>query len=105
MSSLAVFHPVKVNRSELREQQSRYLREASGNVVIEIVGRSEEEERYIVDKQYFDELIEKLKATKETMEILSDRRLFNQIMKASATIDEDIRLGKLHSFEEAFGEE
>ncbi len=33
-----------------------------------------------------------------------DQKLFSQILKASATIDEDMRLGILHSFEDAFGE-
>jgi hypothetical protein len=38
----------------------------------------------------------------ETLEIMADRRLFDQIMAASETIDDDLRRGKLHSFEEAF---
>ena len=33
-----------------------------------------------------------------------DSKLFNQLLRASVTMDEDIRLGKLHSIEEAFGE-
>jgi hypothetical protein len=38
----------------------------------------------------------------ETLEIAADRRLFVQILKAAATLKGDLRLGKLHSFEEAF---
>ena len=38
----------------------------------------------------------------ETLEITSDRKLFQQIMNAAATLEDDTRLGKLHSFEEAF---
>ena len=41
----------------------------------------------------------------ETLEIIKDQKLFGQILKASKTIDDDIRLGKLHSFEEAFRED
>jgi hypothetical protein len=40
----------------------------------------------------------------ETLEIAADRRLFRQILKAAATLKEDARLGKLHSFEEAFND-
>ena len=52
-----------------------------------------------------DELVKKLKAATENLAVVKDRKLFSQILKASATMDEDIRLGKLHSFEEAIGEE
>ena len=40
----------------------------------------------------------------ETLEIAADRRLFMQILKAAATLEEDVRVGKLHSFEEAFND-
>jgi hypothetical protein len=36
------------------------------------------------------------------MEIMADRRLFDQIMSASETVERDLKQGKLHSFEEAF---
>lgn len=96
---------IRVNRSELREQQSKYLRQATGNKIVQVVGRVGEEERYVVDSKYLDEVLEKLNSLWETLNIMRDQRLFAQIMKASETIDEDIRLGKLHSLEEAFGEE
>jgi CTP:phosphocholine cytidylyltransferase-like protein len=107
MTALALTQPqkIRVNRSELREKQSKYLRQATGNQIVEVAGRFEEEERYLVDKQYLDDLIAKLRSLTETLNIMKDQRLFSQIMKASETIDEDIRLGKLHSFEEAFGED
>ena len=41
----------------------------------------------------------------ETQEIAKDRRLFNQILIAADTLEEDLRLGKLHSLEDAFAEE
>lgn len=107
MTALALTQPqrIRVNRSDLREQQSKYLREATGNRIVEVAGRVKEEERYVVDKQYLDEMITKMRSLIETLNIMKDQRLFAQIMKASETIDEDLRLGKLHSFEEAFGED
>ena len=96
---------IPVNRSDFRQDQSRYLSEASDQTVVMVVGRREEEEKYIVDKRYFEELQEKLKSLSETLQITMDSKLFSQILRASATVDEDIRLGKLHSLEEAFREE
>ena len=104
--SVALTHPqkIRVNRTDLRDNQSKYLREASGNKILEVSGRAGEE-RYIVDKVYLDEVLRKLKAMHETLEIIKDQKLFGQIVRAWKTIDEDIRLGKLHSFKEAFGED
>jgi len=96
---------IRVNRTDLRDQQSKYLSEASGTTIVEVVGRGTEKERCIVDKQYLDELKKKLRALIETVEIMQDTKLFSQIMRAAPTLDEDARLGKLHSFEEAFGED
>jgi len=96
---------VKVNRSELRRNQSRIFRRAKGRTIIQVTGWSEEDEKYVVDKRYFDDLLQKLRATVETLEITMDPKLFAQILRAADTIDEHARLGKLHSFEEAFGED
>ena len=41
----------------------------------------------------------------ETQEIATDRKLFNQILAARDTLEEDLRLGKLHSLYDAFAEE
>ena len=35
---------------------------------------------------------------------MSDQKLFPQIMMAADTLDDDLRLGRLHSFEEAYEE-
>jgi len=58
----------------------------------------------VIDKEYFDEVLGKLRAAVETLSITTDERLFAQIMAAAKTLDEDIRLGRLRSFEEASGE-
>jgi hypothetical protein len=105
MNAALTPHKIRVNRTDLRDNQSKYLREATGNKILEVSGKAGEEDRYIVDKQYLDAVLRKLKAMHETLEIVKDQKLFSQIVKVSKTIDEDIRLGKLHSFEEAFGED
>ncbi len=94
-----------VNRSELRQKQSATLRLARGNQVVVISATHEEDEKLLMDKKYFDDIVQKLRAVIETLDIMSDQKLFRQIVGVAATLEEDTRLGRLHSFEEAFGEE
>jgi len=106
MSIMDLMQPqmVVVNRSELRQNQSALLRRAKGRAVL-LVKANGEEERVVLDKEYFDQLRKELSNLAETLQIAMDRKLFNQILGAAATLDEDLRLGKLHSVEEAFSEE
>jgi len=78
---------------------------ARGNQVVVITANHEEDEKLLLDKKYFDEIVEKLRAVIETLEITSDQKLFKQILGVAQSLEEDTRLGRLHSFEEAFGEE
>ena len=97
-----------VSRSELRQDQSRVLKQATGKTVVVVTSGSRKEDedtKYIVDKQYWDEVLGKVQALKDTLAITSDPKLFAQMLRAGETVDEDIRLGKLHSFEEAFEED
>ena len=104
MSAVMKPHLVTVKRSELRQKQRATLKKAKGRTVVLISASDEEEEKLVLDKGYFDELVGKLRAAAETLEITMDERLFPRILKAAKTLDKDIRLGKLHSFDEAFGE-
>jgi hypothetical protein len=103
--NLPIPEKVKVNRSQLRQNQSKILRQAKGRTIVEVPGWTEEDGKYVVDKRYFDDLLRKLRATVETLEITADPKLFGQILRAAQTINEEVRGGKLHSFAEAFGEE
>lgn len=107
MSVMALTKPERkiVNRSELRRKQSATLRMARGNQVVLISATHEEDEKLLMDKKYFDDIVQKLRAVIETLDIMSDQKLFKQIVGVAATLEEDTRLGRLHSFEEAFGEE
>jgi hypothetical protein len=95
---------LKVQRSELRQNQSRVLRQASGRNIVQVTGRGGEDEKYVVDKAYFDALLEQFKSIVETLQIVADQALFQRILKGAATVDEDLRHGRLHSLDEAFGE-
>jgi hypothetical protein len=107
MTVKALTRPEKkiVNRSELRQKQRATLRMARGNQVVVISANDQEDEKLLLDKQYFDEIVKQLRAVVETLEIIGDQKLFNQILGVSESLEENTRLGKLHSFEEAFGEE
>ncbi len=108
MSTAAWFRPetISVNRSKLRQQQRECLRRASGRTVLRVTADNHaDEEKYVLDKLYFEELLRRLASTIETLEIMTDRRLLDQILAAAGTLAEDVRRGKLHSLEEAFEEQ
>lgn len=98
-------HQVRVNRSDLRQKQRETLDRAKNNTVVLISATDQEEEKLVLDKKYFEEIVQKLRSVIETLEIMSDQKLFRQIVGVAQTLEEDTRLGKLHSFEEAFREE
>ncbi|MBI3668142.1 MAG: hypothetical protein HY236_18235 [Acidobacteria bacterium] len=107
MSTAGLMQPqiITVRRTELRQHQPALLRKAKGRTVLVVKGPADaEEDKYILDKQYFDQLLEKFASLVETLQIMADRKLFGQILTVADTLEEDLRLGKLHSFEEAFDE-
>ena len=106
MSTMDLMQPTMetVNRSQLRQNQSALLKRAKGRAVL-LVKAKGEEERVVLDKEYFDQLRKELGNLAETLQIAMDRKLFNQILAAAETLDEDLRLGKLHSLEDAFPED
>ena len=95
---------IPVRRSQLRQNQSSLLRKVKGRTVLVIRGPGGEDEKYVLDKEYFQELLKRFSSLVETLEIMADRKLFNQILAAAGTLEEDLRRGRLHSVEEAFGE-
>jgi hypothetical protein len=93
---------VRVKRSDLRQKQRETLCQAKKNTVVVISANDPEDEKLLIDKKYFDDLVRRMRSLVETLEIAADRKLFDQILKAAPTLREDARLDKLHSFEEAF---
>jgi hypothetical protein len=96
---------LEVNRTDLRQHQSQWLKKARGQHVLLIKSNDAEEEKVVLDRQFYEEIRRKLESLLETLEIAMDRKLFNQILAAADTLEEDLRLGKLHSLEDAFAEE
>jgi hypothetical protein len=99
-------HPakVRVNRTEFRQNQRELLDKAKGRTVVVITGEPEEE-KLVLDMKYFDEIMHRLKASIETLEVAMDKRLLANIMAAANTLDDDMRRGKLHSMDEVFSED
>jgi len=99
-------HPleVRVNRSDLRAKQRETLQRAKNNTVVVIEAASDEDEKAVLDKKYYQELVQRLGTLAETLEIMMDRKLFERILRTASNLEKKTRLGKLHSFEDAFGE-
>jgi hypothetical protein len=104
-SAISKLHTIRVNRTYLRDHLRATLNKAKGSTVVAISANDSEDEKLLLDKSYFDDLLTKFKSMMETLEITTDLKLFDQIVRAASTLEDDTRLGKLHSFEEAFGEE
>jgi hypothetical protein len=107
MTALALtrLKTVRINRTELRDNLRAKLDQAQDCTIIEISAPNDEDERVLLDKKYFDKIMQQLRAVIETLDIMSDQKLFKQIVGVAQTLEEDTRLGRLHSFDEAFGEE
>jgi hypothetical protein len=105
MAATVLRNATEVNRSDLRQNQSRWLKKARGPHILLIKANDADEEKVVLDRQYFDEIHKKLESLFETLEIAMDRKLFTQILAAADTLEDDLRLGKLHSLEDAFAED
>jgi hypothetical protein len=95
---------LEVNRSDLRQHQSKWLKKARGKNILLVKSNDAEEEKIVLDRQYFEAIRKRLEGLVETLEIAMDQRLFNQILVAADTLEDDLRLGKLHSLEDALAE-
>ena len=96
---------IEVNRSQLRQNQSALLRRARGRKVLLVKANQPEDEKVVVDREYFDQMRQRLNGLLETLEISMDRKLFNRILAAADTLEADLRAGRLHSLDDAFAEE
>ena len=103
LTEMAPTKAIEVNRTELRADQSTILAKAEGKHIVVVKSpRSSGGEKYIVDSDYFKAVMDRLASALETLEIMMDKRLFNNIMRSMDTLDEDMRRGRLHSFDDAF---
>jgi hypothetical protein len=95
---------VRVNRTDFRQNQRESLNKARGSTVVVITG-DDADEKIVVDKLYFDEIFQKLKASVETLEVTMDKTLMANIFAATKSLSEDLREGRLLTIDEVFSEE
>jgi len=93
----------KVSATTLRGGLKRYMKQARGGKVVLIENRRQES-KYLVDKQWLDTVMRERESTLATLEILADRELTNRSLKLAEAIDEDVRVGRLHTMAEVFDE-
>ena len=104
--SLTLTRPERkqVNRSEFRENLSAFLKQTKGYTVLKVTTPGGNEVKYVVDEKYFEELIRRLKAAIETLEIASDPKLYTRLLRESQELEQS-SADALYSFEEAFAED
>lgn len=105
-SSIQPKEKVRVSRTEFRNNQRDFLDKAKGRTVVVITSSEKEEgEKLVLDKQYFDAIMQRLKAYVETLEVAKDTKLLNNIIAAAQSLDEELRQGRLHSMDDVFSED
>lgn len=94
----------RVSTTKFRNRVKDYLSKAKGDRIV-LVDNRRRDPKYIVDKVWFDDLMKDCKSTIATLEILADYKLTERLVRLSATIDADLRAGRLYTLDEVFGKE
>jgi len=94
----------RVTATDLRESLKDRMKEAKDNRVL-LVENRRQEAKYLVDKDFLDEMIKERESILATLEILADRELTSRLLNLSKTLDEDVAVGRrLLSMADVFGE-
>ena len=91
----------RVTPSQLRRRLRDRLGEVKNNRVL-LVQNRRQKEKYVVDKDWLDNLIAERESVLATLEILSDTALTNRLLALAKTIDDDVTKNRLYSMEDAF---
>lgn len=92
-----------VSATEFRDQLKDCLNAArDGNVVL--VENRRQSDKYVVDREWLDEVMRTQESMLATLEILADHELTERLLKTAATIEGDLRKGRLKTMAEVFGE-
>jgi hypothetical protein len=92
----------KVSATDLRGKLKVYLRQARANRVV-LVENRRQAPKYLVDKEFFDSLVDERESILATLEILADRKLTDRLLALAKTIDKDVVAGRLLTTREVFG--
>ena len=91
----------KVSATDFRDHLKECLRAAQNENVV-LVENRRQDAKYLVDKNWLDELIRERESVLATLEILVDHELTERLLNTARTIDKDIQAGRLRSMEEVF---
>ena len=94
---------IRVSASEFRDRFKHYASKAKGGKVVLVENRRRGQDKYLVDKEWFDSFVREHESTLATLEILRDRKLTERLLSLARTIDADVEAGRLHTMEEVFG--
>jgi hypothetical protein len=102
MPTAKKIHVRKVTASELRTNMSNRLMSAKSNNLL-LVENRRQPAKYVVDKDWLDNLIRERESYFATIEILADRKLTNRLLALADSLDEDFDGNRLYSMNEVFG--
>jgi len=94
---------IRVSASEFRDRFKHYAEKAKGGNVVLVENRRQGQDKYLVDKEWFDSFVREHESILATLEILRDRDLTERLLGLARTIDADVEAGRLHTMEEVFG--
>ncbi len=94
---------IRVSASEFRDRFKHYAEKAKGGKVVLVENRRQGQDKYLVDKEWFDSFVREHESILATLEILRDRDLTERLLGLARTIDADVEAGRLHTMEEVFG--
>lgn len=93
----------EASATEVRENFRHYAATARGGRVV-LITNKQQAAKYLVDKEWLDNLVRERESVLATLEVLADRELTERLLKTAETIDEDLRAGRLRTMAEVFGE-
>lgn len=88
----------RISRSELRKNLKAFLDSVPTEGPL-FIGKSV----VVLEANEYLSFAKRISSLEETLEIMSNKKLLNQILEVAGTLEEETRLGHLHSFEEVFG--
>lgn len=92
---------LSISTQDLRKNLRVALRQVRGNTVMVITIRGKSSGKLLVDKHYFEGLLNKLKSSLESIEIVKDRDFMNRLRIEDADLNNN-GLSSLKSLSEVF---
>jgi len=99
MTATPCINVKKVSATDLRDDLKKRMNEVRKNHVL-LVENRRQEAKYVVDKDFLDEMIRERSSMLATLEILADVDLTTRLLKIART---DLSKTRLYTMHEVFG--